>query len=415
MKIAYFSCQMPYPPTHGGLVDDWRRLKALKAAGARIVLITWYAQRGGALPPTPEHVAALHEVAEAVHVLPIGGSMPERLNRLWNLVRWPSHATSRVPPRPVIQQIWRTLDAFAPDVVWLDAIYPTVMARRAAKRYGVPLFYRSHNIEHQYMAAQVARTRNWRDRIAWGLNLPHLERVERATWRAAHTVFDISVDDLVTWREQGHGNAQWLPTMVEPEAAARLSAPYNTPPAYEVGYLGNLYAPNNVEGVLWFLREVVPLLHAQKPGLRILLAGSRPVQDIKDAVLQTPNVTLVENAPSADEILRNAQVLVNPVFASSGVNIKSVEMLFTPAQLVSTPQGVVGLPQHVRQCFMLASSASEFADAVLRGLDQAASIRTPAQEEALNLARQAFGFSQAQTVLDVMRAALPKQTSARQP
>ena len=88
MKIAYFSCQMPYPPHHGGLVDDWARLRALRAAGAQVALITWYADQGQPLPP--DHIKALESVAEVVHTLPISATLVERAKRLVRLVRWPS-------------------------------------------------------------------------------------------------------------------------------------------------------------------------------------------------------------------------------------------------------------------------------------------------------------------------------------
>lgn len=406
MKIAYFSTQMPFPPRHGGLVDDWARLRAFKAAGARLALTTWYADAGQ--PPAPEHIQALQSVAEVVHTLPIGPSLPERLMRLLRLVRWPSHVSSRIPSRQRQAQLWSSLDAFAPDAIWLDALYPTVLAQAAAKRYGVPLFYRSHNIEHLYFARQVARSITWRDRLAWSMNLPHLEQVERATWRAAHTVFDISMDDLQTWRQQGHHNGQWLPPLVQPATADSLSAPMDREPRYDVGYLGNLRTPNNIEGVVWLLREVLPLLRQARPDLTLVLAGSEPVQMIRDLVAQSPGVTLLENVPDAASVLRDARVLVNPALTGSGVNVKSVEMLFTAARIVSAPQGVAGLPDHVRACFSVAADAPGFAQAVIDSL--ARGPLSPELELPTRLqARREFDFTRIERVLAVIQAATARQ------
>jgi len=403
MKIAYFSCQMPYPPHHGGLVDDWARLSALKAAGARVVLVTWYSDFGE--PPPQEYIDALHTVAEVVHTLPISPTFVERIKRLVRLTRWPSHVASRIPTLRLQKQVWASLDALGPDVVWLDSVYPTVMAQKAARRYQVPMFYRSHNIEHLYFARQIARSINLRDRLAWSVNMPHLERVERETWRAAEIVFDISMDDIKTWREQGHLNGQWLPPLVQPATVAKLSASDAWMPAYDVGYLGNLRTPNNIEGVLWLLREVWPIVRQARPGLTLLVAGSSPAQVIRDAAAQAGGVTLIENAPDAAAVLRDARVLVNPALSGSGVNVKSVEMLFTQARIVSAPQGVAGLPDHVRACFNVAGDARGFAQAVLDSLDQGA-LKEGAELSARIKAREEFDFKRIERVLAAMQGVL---------
>lgn len=409
MRIAYFSCQMPYPATHGGLVDDWARLNAMKAAGADLALVTWYAEQGQGLPA--EHVQALHTVASRVHTLPIQGTWSDRFKRLVRLARWPSHVASRMPPAKALKDIWASLDAFKPEAVWLDAIYPIWLAREAAKRYGVPMFYRSHNIEHRYMRGQVSRATTLRDRLAWSMNLPHLKRVEFDAWRHAEAVFDISMDDLAWWRQQGFQQGEWLPPLVQPGKAGQLSAPMSQAPGFDVAYLGNLRTPNNVEGVLWFLREVWPLVCRARPGASMLLAGSSPAESIQEAVAAAQGVVLKPNPPDVVPILRDASVLVNPIFGGSGVNVKSVEMLFAPGRLVSSPQGVAGLPALVSGCFTVARDADAFARAVSQAITagplQGAELAARAQ------ARAQFDFMRAADVLRLMGERSKAQSQAK--
>lgn len=407
MKIAYFSTQMPYPPNHGGRVDDWRRLCALKSAGARVHLVTWCSDRPGERPEAA-HLKALSEVAEVVHVWPIRRTLDERLMRLMRLSRWPSHVASRMLSRQQWSVLLQSLRAFAPDVVWQDGLYPYATAHRAAQVMGVPRFYRSHNIEHVYMARQVTKATSWRDKVAWGLNLPHLRRVEHAAVSGAAAYFDISTDDLAFWLGQGLKRGYWLPPLVDPVFAERLSEPREMPPHFDVAYLGNLHAPNNVEGVLWFAQEVMPRLRVQRPEIRVMVAGSQPNALICEVLSRTPGVTLVKNAPDVVSVLRDARVLVNPVFVGSGVNVKSVEMLFAPAHLVSAPQGVAGLPPHVQACFAQAQTAEAFAEAIL------AKLHAPdPQADALRVAARAeFGFERVEQVLAVMARETSQEIAA---
>lgn len=397
MRLAYFTNEVPFPANHGGRVDTWTRLQAMQAAGAQIGLISWYAAHEEPLPPST--LDALSALALSVQLFAIRPTWRERLFRMVQLVRWPSHVSSRVPVGRELQQFWQQMDAFKPEAVWLDALYGTVLARACAKRYGIPMFYRSHNIEHRYMAGQVQRAESLRDRLAWRMNLPHLKQVEFDTLRAAHTCFDISQDDMRWWQQQGVDGLQWLAPSVSPQTIARLCPPWEVAPRYDVGYLGNLRTPNNVEGVLWFLQNVWPQIHTMHATATMVLAGSSPADSIRAAAAKAAGVTLIENAPDAVAVLRDARVLVNPVFGGSGVNIKSVEMLFAPGQRVATSQGVAGLPPHVQQRFHVTDEAAAFAQAVVAAI-ASANKSVPAEEaQALDAARAEFGFARIQEVL----------------
>lgn len=159
--------------------------------------------------------------------------------------------------------------------------------------------------------------------------------------------------------------------------------------------------PNNVQGLVWFLEKVAPQLLDARPGLRLFIAGSRPSDRIRAALAARPEVTLIENPPDAVSVLRDAEVLINPVFAGSGVNIKSVEMLFSPAELVSTPQGVAGLPDEVKRCFRISQDESGFASAVLDGLNSTAAGRI-AESENRAVARSYFRAKRIDDILPLL-------------
>ncbi len=402
MKLAYFCNEIPYPARHGGRVDTWSRLKAMHALGTDIALISWYAPEDHPLPQdTLDKIASIASTSQFFLTKP---DLADRLRRLVRLVRWPSHVSARIPLRHERAAFWTRMDAFKPEAVWLDSLYGTVLAFECAKRYNVPVFYRSHNIEHQYMRGQVALMQRWKAKLLLAMNLPHLKRVEFDTLRRSHTCFDISQDDMRWWQQNGLSNMQWLPPNVAQDTAERLLAPLTLAPAYDVGYLGNLRTPNNVSGVLWFLTQAWPTLRALRPATTMVLAGSFPAPAILAAVAQAEGVTLLENAPDASAVLRSARVLVNPIFAGSGVNIKSVEMLFAPGQRVSTSQGVAGLPAHVKQCFQVADEAPAFAQAIQSILDAKPDATVAPTPEALAAARSEFGTARIQNMLMHMQA-----------
>lgn len=364
MKILVVPMEVPLPADSGGRIDVWRRLRLLHDDGHTLALLSWHnLARDGAV--APQALAELARVCPNCRLACIRRSAGESLRRLAHLAQLPWHVAAR----------WVTLDrpatlawarAFGPDVILLDGLYGVAAVRWLAGALGVPWVYRAHNVEHVYMRQQRARAVGWRARLGLSANLVGLRRLEAATVREAAAVFDISADDAAFWRAQGQARVHWLPTVVDAEFAGAMAAAAASPPAWDLAYFGNLNTPNNVEAVAWLVTQVLPRL--PQPGLRVALAGSRPNETVRRLAATDTRITLLVDPPSVPAVAGASRVLVNPLQAGSGVNLKSVEMLFGDAALVSTPAGVRGLPSDAAACFAVHADAAGFAAAVASAL-----------------------------------------------
>jgi hypothetical protein len=380
VKILVVPMELPLPATSGGRIDVWRRLRLLHDDGHELALLSWHnLARDGAVAPGA--LAELGTVCATHHLSWIRRSAGESLRRGLQLAWMPSHAAAR----------WVTLDrpavlgwarAFAPDLLLLDGLWGVAAVRWLAAALGRPWVYRAHNVEHVYMRQQRDRAVGWRARGGLSANLLGLRRLEEATVRDAAAVYDISPADAAQWRAQGRGHVQWLPTVVDAGFERAMAAAAALPPAWDIAYFGNLNTPNNVEAVEWLLRRVLPLLPS--PGLRVAVAGSRPSDAVRRLVAADARVTLLADPPSVPAVAGAARVLVNTVQAGSGVNLKSVEMLFGSAALVSTPAGVQGLPDDAAACFAVHADAAGFAQAVAAALQAG-----PAPADARRIAARA--------------------------
>jgi hypothetical protein len=367
-RLLVIANECPLPAIHGGRIDVLRRLIALQAAGAHITLVYWHNSADSG-PLSDGDAAQLRSLVETAIGIEVRGSKLDLLMRIAASPVYPSHVTARAVRPADWQAVTQALAAHPHDGILLDGLYGGLLALRLQRATGLPLYYRSHNIEHVYMRKQASKAAGWRQRLPIALNLLSLERFERRVVQASRAFFDISNEDLHWWQAQGQAHGHWMPPIMDEASVRLLSDTQGWAPTYDVGYVGNLYAPNNVEGVSWFLRTVMPLLRRQRPLLRAFIAGSKPVDELLK-LARDQGVTVLANPPQMAPIIRNARVLVNPVFAGSGVNIKAVEMLFSPAALVSTPVGVGGLPPDVTQHFAQADQPEAFAQAILLQLAQ---------------------------------------------
>jgi glycosyltransferase involved in cell wall biosynthesis len=138
---------------------------------------------------------------------------------------------------------------------------------------------------------------------------------------------------------------------------------------YDVAYIGNMRLPNNLHGLEWFMCRVLPLLRRLRPSVSLCFAGANPSDAARALFVGQKNVAFVPDAASADAILADGRVLVNPILSGSGVNVKSIEMLRYDAPIVTTAIGVQGFPTEMHGQFIVREDAAGFAAAISEALD----------------------------------------------
>jgi len=393
LRLLIVAQEFPYPPNHGGRADVWRRMRALQRLGCPLMLVCWcddYDQ------PNAEQLRMVRQVADDVQVVVKRRGWRQDAMRLLRIARGvPSHAAARMADSADDGELMRAVRAFQPQAVFLDSPYGGEFARTVSAR----LFYRSHNIEHAYFAGQAAAASSLKNRLAWNLARWHLHAYEHALMSQALITFDISADDIKRWQDEGIGNAHWLPPL--PEAvfeAAPVSALATGP---QLLFLGNLRAPNNVRGVRWLIEDVMPLVWQRLPDARLTIAGSSPLAEVSELIATDARLELRANVADAPGLMAAAGLLLNPVLSGSGVNVKTLDMLMTERPIVSTPQGVAGLPASLQSLCRVAAEPAAFAAQIVDGL------ASPSIDVAARVGgREQFSLQAVASAIDAMRRAI---------
>ncbi|WP_198806397.1 glycosyltransferase family 4 protein [Leptolyngbya sp. BL0902] len=250
-----------------------------------------------------------------------------------------------------------------------DHIHSGFLAEQMSDTLAVPFVVRSHDIEHLHYGYWLKAAKGI-NKLKLQLAILHLKDYEWQLLSKCAAFYDISVDDLKFWQEQGFQNGRFLAPIADITASSKTDESINEPPAPEqdVVFLGNLRTENNVAGVLWFLQSVLPQLRQQRPDISVLISGSNPVPSVVEAC-EAAQVSLLPNPPSASRIYRSGKVLINPISTGSGTSIKSVDMLCFGKPIVTLEKGLFGLPQDARKYFKVATDADSFCQLILEGLE----------------------------------------------
>jgi len=129
----------------------------------------------------------------------------------------------------------------------------------------------------------------------------------------------------------------------------------------------------NVDGVVWFTKEILPLIRKEIPEIRFYIVGSNPTKEVLSLALNS-SVTVTGYVPDTREYLNKATVVVVPLRIARGIQNKILEAMAMGIAVVATPQAFEGIEAKPGRDLVLGENAEEIAEGVI-GLIKEGSLR----------------------------------------
>lgn len=151
-------------------------------------------------------------------------------------------------------------------------------------------------------------------------------------------------------------------------------------------FLGSWRHDPNRVAVDWFVRQVLPLILAEEPGAKLVIAGSDPPPEHTYAD-HAAHMQMLGYVKDIRVPLARYAIFVCPILSGSGVRVKLLEAFAAGIPVVSTKVGAEGLAVNDGELCALADDPAGFAGrviALLRDSERAAAMaeRARAQVEA---------------------------------
>jgi GT2 family glycosyltransferase/glycosyltransferase involved in cell wall biosynthesis len=148
-------------------------------------------------------------------------------------------------------------------------------------------------------------------------------------------------------------------------------------------FLGSWRHDPNRVAVDWFVRQVLPLILAQEPGVKLVIAGSDPPPEHTYAD-HAAHMQMLGYVEDVREALARCAIFVCPILSGSGVRVKLLEAFAAGIPVVSTKVGAEGLAVKDGDFCALADDPEGFAGrviALLRDPERAAAMAERARAE----------------------------------
>ena len=107
-------------------------------------------------------------------------------------------------------------------------------------------------------------------------------------------------------------------------------------------HLGTMFWPPNVRGVLWFAREVLPLVRSQVADARFVIVGKKPPAEVS-ALAADPRIEVTGYVADPEPYLAAADAFIVPLHAGGGMRVKILDAWLWGLPVVSTLTGAEGI------------------------------------------------------------------------
>lgn len=143
-----------------------------------------------------------------------------------------------------------------------------------------------------------------------------------------------------------------------------------------------MFWPPNVEGVLWFAREVWPRVVDRVGDVRFVVIGKDPPQEVRDLPARVRSVDVTGYVADPRPFLEETAVFIVPLRAGGGMRVKIVDAWCWGVPVVSTSIGAEGIEVEDGRNILIADGPEALAGAVVRVLQDPSlgeSLRTAAR------------------------------------
>ena len=127
----------------------------------------------------------------------------------------------------------------------------------------------------------------------------------------------------------------------------------------------------NVDGVLYFVREVLPLIRRRRPECTLAIVGRTPPPKISQLAAQDPRIRVTGTVPDIRPYLWGSGVAIVPLRIGGGTRLKIYEAMAAKIPVVSTTIGAEGLTVHPPGDIRIADQPEDFAARSIELLENA--------------------------------------------
>jgi glycosyltransferase involved in cell wall biosynthesis len=352
MKILYLMPLFPFPPNAGGKAVSYRNLELLSQKHAiDLCCFAWSKNDWDNVDACRKFYRQLimigHQRKPAVPFF------------VWhNILGIPYYIYRNYSPSMRVA-ITRILEKEKYDIVFIDTMS---MMPYLPLGNRVKAILETQNAESEILLRFAATLPDPMQKLLIHWEVRNLKRFEVASCLKVDKVLTLSSRDkahLVEW------NVPTEKIFVGPTYVDDLlPQPTYHGEGLDIVHVGAAHWPPNVDGILWFVKRIFPLIKRTLPSTRFLIVGKEPPHKIA-RLHNGVDILVLGFVEDIEKIYSNTGAFIIPLRIGSGIRIKIINAMTRGLPIVSTAIGCEGMDVVNGRHLLIADKAEEFADAVI--------------------------------------------------
>lgn len=356
MRILQLCHKPPCPPKDGGCIAMNNISEGLIRAGHELKVLTIHTYKHDFERKKLSADYLLNTGIESVFV----DTRINLVDAFSNLVTQDSYNISRFFSVDYDMKLQQVLEGQSFDVVMLESLFMTPYIDTIRRFSKALIVLRSHNLEYIIWERVAHGSRNPAKKSYLKLLAKQLKNYELQIFKEVDGIVAISDADEKKYVQLGYrGPIKTIPfglntedIVFEPQTTQELS----------LFHLGSMDWTPNLEGVIWFLDEVWPLVLKKELNIKLYLAGREMPEEIK--ARNDKNVVVVGEVENAYTFMREHGIMVVPLLSAGGIRVKIIEGMALGKTIISTTIGAEGIDYEPGKHLLIANKPKEFVAAI---------------------------------------------------
>ncbi len=274
--------------------------------------------------------------------------------------------------------MWKSLSQLSQidfDVVFFEFIFTTVYYPLFSDRFTV---LNEHNIESKLLqsCAQtnsqelIARLARRVDAVKPFVNAQSeakfLAAYEERMWSLFPLITLVSSEDQQELEARCPSQGGQTRTLVVKNGVnTQEILPVKNQQGQKILFMGTMSYFPNIDGVLYFVEEILPQIKKQEPSMGLCIAGRQPPEEIWTLEEENAAIEVIADPTEMREVAAQCQMTVVPLRIGGGTRIKILHSMAMGLPVVSTSLGSEGLEVVDGQHLLIRDDPEQFAEAVL--------------------------------------------------
>lgn len=355
MRILQLSNRVPYPPKDGGAIGIWVFTKEFIAAGHEVTMLAMNTPKhyfnSDQLPENIKNKATIKTVDVNTNLSPIGAFMALIKNESYHLSRFISEAYEK--------KLIELLQQNTYDAIQLEGLYLSPYVETIRKHSKALIALRAHNVEFKIWERNADNATGLK-KIYLRILARQLKKYEIDRINKYDVLLPVTQQDANEFINYGCK----LPIHVcpAPFSSEVDRYPTNKDKFPSLFFIGSLDWMPNINGLLWFIKEVWPIVHKKFPKLEFHIAGRNMPDEVKK--LKEEKLFIHGEVEDAYQFMSDYSLMIVPLFAGSGIRVKIVEAMGLSKAIISTEMGAEGITYTEGKNILIANTVTEFVEKI---------------------------------------------------